>query len=166
MPPPLLELVGAGPLYAAQLAVALLGAVAGLLGLSRPASPLLAVAGALQVAVFGLGFASFLTLAATGYLIALAMPLLLLTIGLLGFAMRRFGWPVAPAVVGLILGPVAETNLRRALSISDGDLGALIASPFSKIVLLVTVLALIWPLVSGLLTARSRTVTTSERNTR
>ena len=29
--------------------------------------------------------------------------------------MRRFGWPVAPAVIGLILGPVAETNLRRAL---------------------------------------------------
>ena len=51
---------------------------------------------------------------------------ILLVLGLLGFAMRRFGWPVAPAVIGLILGPVAETNLRRALAISDGDLGALV----------------------------------------
>ena len=42
-------------------------------------------------------------------------------IGLLGFAMRRFGWPVAPAVIGLILGPVAETNLRRAIAIGEGN---------------------------------------------
>ncbi|HEU5444490.1 MAG TPA: tripartite tricarboxylate transporter permease, partial [Pseudolabrys sp.] len=38
--------------------------------------------------------------------------------GLLGFAMRRWGFPVAPAVIGLILGPLAETQFRRALSIS------------------------------------------------
>ncbi len=92
--------------------------------------------------------------------------LLLLMIGLLGFAMRRFGWPVAPAVVGLILGPVAETNLRRALAISDGDLGSLVASPFSKVVLLVTLLALLWPLISRLLASRSASPTPAERNTR
>ncbi len=42
--------------------------------------------------------------------------------GLLGFMMRRWDFPVAPAVIGLILGPLAETQLRRALSISQGDL--------------------------------------------
>lgn len=83
VPPPLLQLVGAGPLHATQLVVALLGAVAGAVGLSRPARPALAAAGALQVAVLGLGFASFMTLATAGYLIALSMPLLLATIGVL-----------------------------------------------------------------------------------
>ena len=39
--------------------------------------------------------------------------------GLLGFLMRRFDYPIAPVVVGLILGPVAENQLRRALSISS-----------------------------------------------
>ena len=78
-----------------------------------------------------------------------------LLLGLLGFAMRRFGWPVAPAVIGLILGPVAETNLRRALSISDGDLGVLVQSGFSKIVLGVTVMVLVVSLVARARTRRS-----------
>ena len=35
--------------------------------------------------------------------------------------MRRWDFPVAPAVIGLILGPLAETQFRRALAISQGD---------------------------------------------
>ena len=56
----------------------------------------------------------------------LDLVILLLVIGLLGFAMRRFGWPVAPAVIGLILGPVAETNLRRAIAIGEGNPAVLV----------------------------------------
>ncbi|HEX7350486.1 hypothetical protein [Brachybacterium sp.] len=123
VPPPLLVLVGAGPLHTAQLVLALLGAVVGLVGLSRPAGrllsrsrpavPLLVVVGALQVALFGLGFASFLTLAATGYLIALAMPLLLLTIGvLLVIHGGRGRWMVGvPLLVLLALAAVAGAEL-------------------------------------------------------
>jgi putative tricarboxylic transport membrane protein len=55
----------------------------------------------------------------------------LLSIGVLGFLMRRFGYPVAPAVIGLILGPVAEEQLRRTLAISQGDATALVSSPFA-----------------------------------
>ena len=69
---------------------------------------------------------------------------LLLIIGLLGFAMRRFGWPVAPAVIGLILGPVAETNLRRALAIGEGN-PAVLFSPFSVVVYLAALLAVFLP---------------------
>jgi putative tricarboxylic transport membrane protein len=54
---------------------------------------------------------------------------------------------VAPAVIGLILGPIAETNLRRALAISDGDLGVLVDTWFSRIVLFLALLALVLPLV-------------------
>src|SRR3546814_20373757 len=45
---------------------------------------------------------------------------LLYVIGALGFVMRLYSIPVAPAVIGLILGPLAEQQFRRALSISQG----------------------------------------------
>ena len=46
---------------------------------------------------------------------------LLLAFGLLGFALKIFGFPIAPVIVGLILGPMAEQQLRRALAIEQGD---------------------------------------------
>ena len=60
---------------------------------------------------------------------------ILYVVGLVGFAMRRFGWPVAPAVIGVILGPLAEQQLRRALAISEGDLSALVDSPRAVVLL-------------------------------
>ncbi len=57
--------------------------------------------------------------------------LMLLAIGLIGFFMRRYGYPVAPMVVGMILGPMAEERLRRSLAISQGDLTYLVTSPFA-----------------------------------
>lgn len=68
--------------------------------------------------------------------------ILLLLLGLLGWAMRRFGYPIAPAVVGLILGPVAEEQLRRTLAISQGDPSALVTSPFAAAVYAAIVLLL------------------------
>ncbi|MGO2584257.1 hypothetical protein ACTXKH_14265 [Brachybacterium tyrofermentans] len=108
-PPPLLELIGAGPLYTLQIVVALLGAVVGVVGLSRRPGPALAVVGGLQVALFGLGFASFMTLAQTGYLIALSMPILLSAVGvLLVLHGGRARWVVGvPLLALLILGAVA-----------------------------------------------------------
>jgi putative tricarboxylic transport membrane protein len=93
-------------------------------------------------------YAGILLFASLGSYAVNADPLdlvILLVLGLLGFAMRRFGWPVAPAVIGLILGPIAETNLRRALAISDGDLSVLVGSWFSRVVLLVALLAVALP---------------------
>src|SRR5207247_7962962 len=46
---------------------------------------------------------------------------LLYAIGLLGVVMRRFDFPTAPVVVGMILGPLAEAQLRNALSIGEGS---------------------------------------------
>jgi putative tricarboxylic transport membrane protein len=68
-------------------------------------------------------------------------------IGLLGFFMRRYGWPVAPAVIGLTLGPIAETNLRRALAISGGDLSVLVDSWVSRIVMGLAFIALVGAIV-------------------
>ncbi len=93
-------------------------------------------------------YAGILLFASLGAYAVNADPLdlvLMLALGLVGFLMRRFGWPIAPAVIGLILGPVAETNLRRALAISDGNLGVLVESWFSRIVYLVALLAVLGP---------------------
>ena len=95
-------------------------------------------------------YAGILLFASLGSYAVNADPLdlvLLLVIGLLGFFMRRYGWPVAPAVIGLILGPIAETNLRRALAISGGDLSVLVDSWVSRIVLALALLALVGPIV-------------------
>ncbi|MPR00420.1 tripartite tricarboxylate transporter permease [Modestobacter sp. I12A-02628] len=95
-------------------------------------------------------YAGILMFASLGCYAVNADPLdlvILLLLGVLGFFMRRYGWPVAPAVIGLILGPVAENNLRRALAISDGDLGVLVETWFSRIVLLLALVALVGPIV-------------------
>jgi putative tricarboxylic transport membrane protein len=60
--------------------------------------------------------------------------------------MRRWGFPVAPAVIGLILGPLAETQLRRALSISQGDYSVFFSSPISATVLAITALLALLPI--------------------
>jgi len=66
--------------------------------------------------------------------------------GLLGFVMRRWGFPVAPAVIGLILGPLAESQLRRALSISQGDVSVFFTQPIAAamLVLAAGMLAVPW----------------------
>jgi putative tricarboxylic transport membrane protein len=65
--------------------------------------------------------------------------------GLVGFAMRRWDIPVGPAVIGLILGPLAETQFRRALAISQGDPSVFVTQPISAALLAITVLVLFVP---------------------
>jgi putative tricarboxylic transport membrane protein len=71
---------------------------------------------------------------------------LLYVIGALGFGMRVLGVPVAPAVIGLILGPLAEQQFRRALSISQGDWTVFFTDTLSLALLIVAALALLGPL--------------------
>jgi len=56
---------------------------------------------------------------------------LLLVLGVLGYLMRRFGYPVSPLIVGAILGPIAEVQFRRALDIAGGDPATLVSTPFT-----------------------------------
>ena len=73
---------------------------------------------------------------------------LMLGFGLVGFAMERMSIPTAPAVLAVILGPIAEENLRRALLISRGDLWYLVSSPVSWGLLCLVAFAVIAPVVS------------------
>ncbi|MEU8658266.1 tripartite tricarboxylate transporter permease, partial [Actinoplanes philippinensis] len=81
---------------------------------------------------------------------------LLLTLGLLGFAMRRFGLPVLPLIVGVILGPMAERQGRMALQLSGGDLSGLLGGPVSYAVYAIVAVILAWPLLRRFLPVRDR----------
>jgi putative tricarboxylic transport membrane protein len=71
-----------------------------------------------------------------------------IAIGIVGFLFRRFGMPITPLILGLILGPNLELQFRRALQISGGDYGTLIASPLSKILYIVLFIALFTPVIA------------------
>ncbi|HJV72439.1 tripartite tricarboxylate transporter permease [Ideonella sp.] len=72
---------------------------------------------------------------------------LLYAIGLLGVAMRRFDFPTAPVVVGMILGPLAEAQMRNALSIGEGRWTIFLQRPMSLVLLVVVLTVLILPRV-------------------
>jgi putative tricarboxylic transport membrane protein len=72
---------------------------------------------------------------------------LLLILGIIGYLMRNFAIPVAPCIIGLILGPLAEQQLRRALTISQGDFSVFLTHPISLAFLLVAVAIILLPLL-------------------
>ena len=80
---------------------------------------------------------------------SVAELLMLIVFGIIGFLMRRYDYPVAPMVVGLILGPMAESQLRRALQISLGDPLVLVQSPIAAVLLGIAAIALLAPFVMG-----------------
>jgi len=83
---------------------------------------------------------------------------LLLLLGLLGFLMRRHEVPLAPVLIAVILGPIAEINLRRTLAISQGDLGALVASPMTVVVYALLAVAVVLAVVGKVRSRRSADV--------
>ena len=78
-------------------------------------------------------------------------------VGLLGVVMRRYDFPTAPVIVGLILGPMAEAQMRNALSIGEGHWSVFIERPMSATLLALVVAVLLLPrLVAWRKRARSR----------
>jgi putative tricarboxylic transport membrane protein len=99
--------------------------------------------------------------------------ILLLALGLIGFGMRRFGLPVLPLIIGVILGPRVELQGRRALQLSSGEVKGLFGgvnqatgrfelSAVAMVVYLIILIVLLWPLLFALvrrvLPARAREV--------
>ncbi|MDE5602811.1 MAG: tripartite tricarboxylate transporter permease [Helicobacter sp.] len=68
-------------------------------------------------------------------------------IGMIGFILRKLEFPMAPLILGFVLGEHLEVNLRRALSISGGDLSILWQGLIAKILLLMAILVIIAPLL-------------------
>ncbi len=102
------------------------------------------------------GILIFATLGAYGLRNSWFDLLLLYVIGLIGFLMRRYDIPVAPVIVGMILGPLAESQFRRALAISQGDLSVFVTQPIAASVLAVAALTVIVPPLWRRFAARGR----------
>jgi putative tricarboxylic transport membrane protein len=71
----------------------------------------------------------------------------LYAVGAIGCAMRVYDFPLVPAVLGLVLGPLSEQQFRRAVAISQGDLSVFVTRPISACLLVVAVAVLLGPRV-------------------
>jgi len=69
-------------------------------------------------------------------------------LGVLGYLMRKMNIPVAPVILALVLGPMMETNLRRALSLAQGDATTLFSTPITIVLWLMVAASIIIPLVT------------------
>ncbi|MDR2134106.1 MAG: tripartite tricarboxylate transporter permease [Treponema sp.] len=72
-----------------------------------------------------------------------------LVFGIVGFFMQKLGFPGAPMILGIILGPMAEQNLNRALLISHNDWKVFFARPISCTFIIVTVLSIVYTAYSS-----------------
>ena len=68
--------------------------------------------------------------------------LVMIAFGLMGFPMRKLGYPEAPFVLGIILGPMVDENLRRGMILSHGSAAAFFVSPISIVLMVLTFLTL------------------------
>ena len=91
------------------------------------------------------GILVFATVGAYGMRQSAFDLVLLYAIGVLGLVMRRFSFPTAPVVVGMILGPLAEAQMRNALSIGEGSWLVFVQRPMSLAILLVIAAVLLLP---------------------
>jgi putative tricarboxylic transport membrane protein len=73
--------------------------------------------------------------------------LLMIGFGILGYLLRKFGYEGAPMVLGFVLGPALESNLRRSLILSHGDFFIFLSHPISAICLLMSALILLSMLI-------------------
>lgn len=73
--------------------------------------------------------------------------LCMVVIGLAGYVMRVYDFPIAPVLIGLILGPMAELQLRTALAAGQGNPAVLVSTPLSAILLTIAVLFLLVPIL-------------------
>ena len=77
---------------------------------------------------------------------------LILVFGVAGYLMRKLDYPLAPAVLAIVLGPLAETSMRQALLMSDGDLMVFLERPISGPIRGIAIVLYLLPLIKILRT--------------
>jgi putative tricarboxylic transport membrane protein len=70
---------------------------------------------------------------------------IMIIFAILGFFMEKYNYPLAPLILGVVLGPIAEQNLRQAMIISDNNPMVLVSTPISAILIVLSVLSLFSP---------------------
>lgn len=100
------------------------------------------------------GILLFATIGTYGISQSVIDLMLLYAVGIAGYFMRRFDFPSAPVIIGMILGPLAEQELRRALTISQGDWTVFLTRPLSATLLALAAAALLGPHIYAYMTKR------------
>lgn len=72
---------------------------------------------------------------------------LMIALGVFGYVLRKLEFPTGPIILGFVLAELMERNLRRALSISDGDVGILVSSPLSITLWILAAAVILLPVV-------------------
>ena len=91
------------------------------------------------------GILVFATIGTYGISRSVVDLLFLYAMGAVGLLMRRFNFPTAPVIIGMILGPLAEQEFRRAMTISQGDWMIFVQKPLSLALLLIALTAVVGP---------------------
>ena len=76
---------------------------------------------------------------------------LMLLFGVVGYLLRKLNYPVAPAVLAIVLGPLAEMSLRQSLLASRGDITVFLERPLSALFLAIALLLAFYPVISRLI---------------
>jgi len=66
-------------------------------------------------------------------------------LGVVGFLMRRYDYPLAPVILGIVLGPLIDNNFRRAMIMTDGSIVALVTRPLTLAILVIAIAFFILP---------------------
>lgn len=75
--------------------------------------------------------------------------LVMLLLGVLGYLLEKAGIPVAPVVLGIVLGPIVEKNFMQSVIKTDWDLSQFLTRPLSAALMITTLLVLAYPLLRG-----------------
>jgi putative tricarboxylic transport membrane protein len=75
----------------------------------------------------------------------------MLIFGIVGYLMRKLDYPLAPAVLAIVLGPLAEPALRQSLLISSGEISIFFTRPFSGPIMVTAIILLLVPAVKPIL---------------
>ncbi|MGP9817905.1 tripartite tricarboxylate transporter permease [Glutamicibacter sp. 363] len=97
------------------------------------------------------GILFFATLGAFSVNMQTADLWLLLLLGLLGFALRRFGLPILPLVLGVIIGPMAEQQLRKSFQLSAGEISGLWSEPVAVTIYIIIAILLLIPTILNMI---------------
>jgi len=74
---------------------------------------------------------------------------LMLLFGVVGYLLRKLDYPVAPAVLAIVLGPLAENSFRQSMLASQGDVSVFVQRPLSGMFIAIAVLLFVYPFISA-----------------
>jgi len=85
----------------------------------------------------------------------------MLVFGIIGYFMKKHNYPVAPLVLGMVLGPLAEDKFLSSMVSSQNDVSIFFTRPISCGMLIVAVCFLLYPIVMGLIKKRRSVIVKS-----